>query len=157
MRKCEGPHLSYAQIAGFDAKLCRNGCGLLYGKIRLSGFDVLIVENDKALGELWSRHLERSGNRVVLRHDQHSAMQTLQTSLFDVVVVNVLLRGGSAFLISDAVRAQHPDTPVIFVNNTGFFADGSIFALSPNARAYVRPDTPPEDLTAMIEHFAKSA
>lgn len=123
----------------------------------MSGFDVLIVENDQDLGELWSRHLVRSGNHVVLRHDQPSAIQTLQETTFDIVVVNVLLRGGSAFVISDAVRAKQPDTPVIFVNNTGFFSDGSIFALSPNARAYVRPDTPPEDLTAMIEHFAKSA
>jgi len=123
----------------------------------MSGFDVLIVENDQDLGELWGRHLERSGNRVVLRQDQASAIQALQDRSFDIVVVNVLLRGGSAFLISDEVRSQHPDIPVIFVNNSGFFADGSIFALSPNARAYVRPDTPPEDLTAMIEHFAKSA
>lgn len=123
----------------------------------MSGFDVLIVENDQALGELWSRHLERSGNRVVLRLDQASAMQALEDSTFDVVVLNVLLRGGSAFLISDEVKSRQPDTPVIFVNNTGFFADGSIFALSPNARAYVRPDTPPEDLTAMVEHYARSA
>ncbi|MEM6579460.1 MAG: response regulator [Pseudomonadota bacterium] len=123
----------------------------------MSALDVLIVENDQALGELWSRHLERAGNRVVLRHDQTSAIDALRETSFDVVVLNVLLRGGSAFLISDEVRTQHPETPVIFVNNSGFFADGSIFALSPNARAYVRPDTPVEDLTAMIEHFAKSA
>ena len=125
--------------------------------VAMHGFDVLIVESDQALGEVWTRHLERSGNRVVLRHDQPSAIQALREISFDVVVVNVLLRGGSAFLISDEVRAQLPDVPVIFVNNTGFFSDGSLFALSPNARAYVRPDTPPEDLTAMIEHFANSA
>lgn len=123
----------------------------------MSGFDVLIVENDRALGNVWKSHLERSGNRVELRVDQDSAIETLQDHRFDVVVLNVLLRGGSAFVISDEVRSHQPDTPVIFVNNTGFFADGSIFALSPNARAYVRPDTPPEDLTAMVEHYARSA
>ncbi|MEM6375210.1 MAG: response regulator [Pseudomonadota bacterium] len=123
----------------------------------MSGVDVLIVENDQDLGELWRRHLERSGNRVTLRLDQASAIDELQQSKFDIVILNVVLRGGSAFVITDVVRQNQSETPVIFVNNTSFFADGSIFALSPNARASVRPDTPPEDLTAMVEHFAKSA
>jgi hypothetical protein len=42
---------------------------------------------------------------------------------------------------------------VIFVTDTTFFSDGSIFAITPNARALVRTSAPPEDIAAMVEHY----
>ncbi|MEM7075168.1 MAG: hypothetical protein AAGA28_03200 [Pseudomonadota bacterium] len=123
----------------------------------MTGFDVLIVESDVALGRVWSRHLERAGNRVVLEHEQQGAMQAIGITRFDVVILNVLLRGGSAFVLADELRGQNRNIPVIFVNRTAFFSDGSLFALSPNARAHVHPDTPPDDLAAMVEYYTRSA
>jgi len=43
------------------------------------------------------------------------------------------------------------------VTNTSFFSDGSIFQVSNNACAYVQSETPPEDLAAMVEHYARPA
>ena len=47
-----------------------------------------------------------------------------------------------------------PEARVIFVTNTTFFSDGSIFAHSPNACAYVPAATRPEDLAAMVDYYA---
>ena len=41
-----------------------------------------------------------------------------------------------------------------FVTNTTFFSDGSIFAHAQNARAFLQSNTPPEDLAAMVVHYA---
>ncbi|MEJ1993141.1 MAG: hypothetical protein P8X50_16030, partial [Maritimibacter sp.] len=49
----------------------------------------------------------------------------------------------------------NPDTRVIFVTSSTFFSDGSIFAMSPNACAFLSAHTPPEDLAAVIEYHAE--
>jgi hypothetical protein len=45
---------------------------------------------------------------------------------------------------------------VIFVTDTSFFSDGSIFNLAANACAFIQTNTPPEDIAALVEHYAGS-
>ncbi|MEO1138872.1 MAG: response regulator [Pseudomonadota bacterium] len=123
----------------------------------MAKIDVLIVESDPSLGGLWQRHLERNGMRVQLEQAQDGAEEALEASTFDVIILNIVLRGSSAFAIADISNALHPETPIIFVTNTTFFSDGSIFALCPNACAYLQSDTPPDDLTAMVEHYGRAS
>ncbi|MFV0513637.1 MAG: response regulator transcription factor [Jhaorihella sp.] len=115
---------------------------------------VLIVEGKPELGELWMRHLERQGATVTLVHDQAAAILALYGVRFDVIVLDLVLEGGSALAVADFANYRCPQTRVIFVTNTSFFSDGSIFAFSSNACAYVQSATPPEDLAAMVEHYA---
>ena len=49
---------------------------------------------------------------------------------------------------------RQPDAQVIFVTNTSFFSDGSIFQLFSHACAYVQSEMAPDDLAAIIEHYA---
>ena len=42
---------------------------------------------------------------------------------------------------------------MFFVTNT-FFSDGSIFQHCSNACGYIQSSTPPEDIAAMVEHYA---
>ena len=118
---------------------------------------VLIAESDPALGGLWQRHLQRRGMDVRLVAGQDGAATALNAQRFDVIILNICLEEGSALAISDLASYRHPDTRVIFVTNTSFFSDGSIFGLSPNACAYVQTDTPPDDLVAMVEHYGRAA
>lgn len=115
---------------------------------------VLIVESKPELGKLWQRHLERMGASVTLAHSQDDAILALCGSDFAIIVLDLVLDQGSALAVSDFASYRRPDTRVIFVTNTSFFSDGSIFAHSPNACAYVQSGTPPEDLAAMVEHYA---
>lgn len=116
--------------------------------------NVLIVESDPDLGALWQRHLERQGVDVRLALTQTSAIMALHSAEFDIIVLDLVLDDGSALAVADYASYRSPDTRVIFVTNTSFFSDGSIFAHSPNACAYVQSATPPEDLAAMVEHYA---
>ena len=117
---------------------------------------VLIVESKPELGTLWRRHLERLGVEVSLVHSQEAAILALCGSDYRVIVLDLVLDQGSALAVADFASYRRPDTRVIFVTNTSFFSDGSIFAHSSNACAYVQSGTPPEDLAAMVEHYAAS-
>jgi DNA-binding response OmpR family regulator len=115
---------------------------------------VLIVESNPDLGRVWKRHLERHGAEVTLVPGQEAAILALYGQDFEIIVLDLVLETGSALAVADFASYRRPDARVIFVTNTTFFSDGSIFAHSPNACAYVQSATPPEDLAAMVEHYA---
>lgn len=115
---------------------------------------ILIVESDAKLGGVWQAHMVRQGHAADLAQDQHDAACALERDMFDIIILDVVLARGSAFAVADLAVLRNPEVRIIFVTSTSFFSDGSIFALNANACAFVQTDTPPEDLTAMAEHFA---
>ncbi|MEO1733278.1 MAG: response regulator [Pseudomonadota bacterium] len=116
--------------------------------------NVLIVEAKPELGFIWQRHLMRQGADVEVAHSQERAIVALHTRCYDIIVLDLVLPGGSALAVADFASYRRPQARVIFVTNTSFFSDGSIFAHSPNACAYVQSEAPPEDLAAMVAHYA---
>ncbi|MEL7098077.1 MAG: response regulator [Pseudomonadota bacterium] len=115
---------------------------------------VLIVESAAHMARLWAAHLERGGMQVEIATSQEVAIASLSRNCPDVIVLDLVLEEGSALAVSDYASYRCPDARVIFVTNTTFFSDGSIFAHAENACAFVQSQTPPEDLAAMVEHYA---
>lgn len=118
--------------------------------------NILIVESRPELGALWKRHLERQGMCVELAAGQQDAVTYLADHGADIIVLDLVLADGSALAVSDFASYRHPNARVIFVTDTTFFSDGSIFNHASNACAFVPAGTPPEDLAAMVEHYAAS-
>jgi DNA-binding NtrC family response regulator len=119
---------------------------------------VLIVESNRALGQLWEAHLLRQGCEVSLVATGDEAVAILRDRPVDVIVLDVVLDEGSALAVADFASYRQPATRVVFVTNTSFFSDGSIFRHAPNACAFLRSATPVEDLSAVVEHYgARSA
>ena len=116
--------------------------------------NVLIVESKRHLAELWRRALERLGAHVDIASSQDQAADMAAAETYDIVVLDLILDEGSAFAVADFMNYRRPDAQVIFVTNTSFFSDGSIFQLFSNACAYVQSETAPDDLAAIIEHYA---
>ena len=117
---------------------------------------VLIVESNRELGTVWLRHLSRQSCEVVLANGQSEAVDHLLTETFEVILLDLVLEEGSALAVADFASYRQPDARVIFVTNTTFFSDGSIFAHSHNACAYVQSDAPPEDLVAIVDHYGRA-
>ncbi|QYX55796.1 response regulator [Roseovarius sp. SCSIO 43702] len=115
--------------------------------------EILIVESNPALGGLWRRHMERQGMCVALARGQDAAIEVLRERRVDVIVLNLFLAEGSALAVADFASYRHPETRIVFVTDTSFFSDGSIFAICANARAFLQSDMAPEDLTAMVAHY----
>lgn len=114
---------------------------------------VLIVESVPELADLWKRHLERQDMQVTCVGGQAGAIEHLSQHDTDIIIQDLVIEEGSALAIADYANYRQPEARVIFVTNTSFFSDGSIFAHSANARAFVQSATPPEDLAAMVAHY----
>lgn len=115
---------------------------------------VLIVESRPELARLWSKHLERQGADVVTATSEQAAVEQLRETDVDVIVLDLVLDVGSAFAVADYASYSQPSARVIFVTNTTFFSDGSIFRHIPNACAFLPSATSPEDLAAVVDHYA---
>ncbi len=114
---------------------------------------VLIVESLPELAAVWQRHLERQNMECAYAASQQEAIAHLSNCTVDIIILDLVIENGSALAIADYANYRQPDARVIFVTNTSFFSDGSIFAYSANARAFVQTNTPPEDLAAMVAHY----
>lgn len=145
---------SNEHVAGLDGVAVSHVPARCSGEV---GMHVLIVEPSRALGGVWSQHLERLGAQVTLVHDQEAAVEVLGRDEVQVIVLNLLPEEGSAFAVADYASVTRPDAKVVFVTNTTFFSDGSIFRHVPNARGFLGADTPPEDLAAMVDYWGGGA
>ncbi len=113
----------------------------------------LIVESNVALGRLWQRHLERLDVSVTVASTGERALNLIQSHIYDVIVLDLVLAEGSALAVADLANFRQPDANVVFVTDTTFFSDGSIFRHSANARAFIESATPPDDLAAIVHHY----
>ncbi len=116
---------------------------------------ILIVASNSDLTRIWSRHLERLGNDVAVVHSQAAAADYMRVHSVDVIVLDLNLKEGSAIAIADYASYRWPDARVVFVSNSTFFSDGSIFNHIPNAAAMVPAQTPPNDLAAIVEYHGR--
>lgn len=85
---------------------------------------------------------------------QDEATEFLAEHQVDVIVLNLVLSQGAALAVADYANYRQPGAQVVFVTDTSFFSDGSIWSHATNARALLPAGTPPEDLAAMIEHYS---
>ncbi len=118
---------------------------------------VLIVESEDGLARVWQRHLQRLGMIVARKKGQTDAIDHLAQNDTDIIILNIVLEEGSALAVADYASYRLPDARVIFVTNTSFFSDGSIFSFACNACAFLPCSTPPEDIAAMVEHYGASS
>jgi CheY-like chemotaxis protein len=114
---------------------------------------VLIVESNTSLSRVWGRHLERHGAVVIQAVSEKDAIAILRMQQVDIIVCNLMLEGNGAFAVADFASYRYPEARVVFVTASSFFSDGSIFQHIPNACAFLPLGTPPEDLTALVEHY----
>ena len=115
---------------------------------------VLIVQSAPGLRTVWKRHLERCDMVVTTASSQAEAIGHLEASSPDIIILDLVLVEGSALAVADYANYRCPSAQVIFVTNTRFFSDGSIFSHAANALAFVQRATPPSDLAAMVAHYA---
>ncbi|MEQ3624568.1 MAG: response regulator [Celeribacter sp.] len=115
---------------------------------------VLIVESEGDLGKTWQTHLESQGAEVSLAMSEDRAMMHLEQHDFDAIVLDLLLERGNALALADFIAYRQPKAQVMFVTNSTYFADGSIFQHASNARGFLSSASRPEDIAAMVVHYA---
>jgi DNA-binding NtrC family response regulator len=114
---------------------------------------VLIVEGNRDLARIWARFLARQGVQCTLAGTAAQAYAVLRLRPFDALVLDMELAHGGALAVADFATYRNPEMPIIPVTASGFFSDGAIFELIPNARGLLRTPLRLEDMAALIEHY----
>ncbi len=105
------------------------------GPVALAG-RILVVDDDHIVLDTLVRMLEPAGNTVIATDSAVAALQELERSPVDVVVVDVRLRDGDGLTVLRAVRQRWPDVPVIVISGYGTI-ESAVQAMKIGAFDYV--------------------
>ena len=109
---------------------------------------VLIVDDDQGLVSLLQRFLQNEGFQVHSVFDHRSGLDAALTGEYDVIILDVMLPGGSGFELLKSLRAQSR-VPVILLTARGEAVD-RILGLEIGADDYVPKPFDPRELVARI-------
>ena len=109
---------------------------------------VLIVDDDQGLVSLLQRFLQNEGFQVHAAFDHRSGLDAALTGEYDVVILDVMLPGGSGFELLKSLRTQSR-VPVILLTARGEAVD-RIRGLDIGADDYVPKPFDPRELVARI-------
>ena len=121
----------------------RSGKGKIVAVNRL-----LIVDDDRALVNLLKRFLEAEGFQVDGAYDQASGLQAARSGEHELIILDVMLPGGSGFELLKALR-QESDVPVLLLTARGEAVD-RILGLEIGADDYIPKPFDPRELVARI-------
>jgi DNA-binding response OmpR family regulator len=76
---------------------------------------ILFVEDDREVADYVSRGLEEENNSVTVSFDGVSALQTAQSSSFDIIVLDVMLPFLDGFEVTRRLRARSVTTPILLL------------------------------------------
>jgi two-component system response regulator CpxR len=109
---------------------------------------VLIVDDDQGLVSLLQRFLQNEGFQVYAVFDHRSGLDAALSGEYDVIILDVMLPGGSGFELLKSLRA-HSRVPVILLTARGEAVD-RILGLEIGADDYVPKPFDPRELVARI-------
>jgi DNA-binding response OmpR family regulator len=80
---------------------------------------ILVVEDEQHLAEGLRFNLEAEGHEPQLVADGEAALEKIQNSNFDAVVLDVMLPGIDGFEVAKQMRERHDYTPVLMLTARG--------------------------------------
>ncbi|MDJ0639878.1 MAG: hypothetical protein QNJ20_13675 [Paracoccaceae bacterium] len=118
---------------------------------------ILIAASNCELAKIWTRHLERQNQVVHIVDNQQDAVDYLCEHEPEVLVLDVMLEQGSAIAIADFSCYRRPNTQIVFVTRSTFFADGSLFQHIPNTAAIIPERTKPTDFAEIVAYHGRAS
>lgn len=118
---------------------------------------ILIVASNAKLAGLWASHLERQDHAVTVVASQAEAIDFLCENEPDVLVLDVMLQDGSVIATADFASYRRPETRIVFVTRSSFFADGTLFQHIPNTAAIIPEKTEPADLAEIVAYHGRAS
>lgn len=80
---------------------------------------VLVIDDDERLRALLRRYLSDNGFMVTTAADAAEARSTLETLVFDLLVVDVMMPGEDGLALTRALRADGNVVPVLMLTVRG--------------------------------------
>ena len=111
---------------------------------------ILLVDDERALLEVWSEILTHAGWTVETAGDGAAALQILTRSSFDAILTDIDMPGLNGLQLLRAIRTRDLDVPVVLMTgNPG--TDTAIEAVEHGALRYLVKPVPTAVLTKAVE------
>ena len=81
----------------------------------MTGYRVLLLEDDASLGAVLQEHLQMQGCSVTLCVDGHQGTSAFESGEFDICLVDIMMPKKDGFAFAEDVRRTDPDIPLIFL------------------------------------------
>lgn len=116
---------------------------------------ILVVDDDTRLRNLLGKFLQENDFEVQLAGDTSQARELLDGQDFDLLIVDVMMRGETGFEFTKSFR-QENDTPIIILTARGD-VDDRIEGLQSGAQDYLSKPFEPKELLLRIQNIIKSS
>lgn len=84
---------------------------------------VLVIEDDRRMASLLAQALKEDGSHVTVCHDGVEGLSTALSPEFDVIVLDLMLPGMDGFQVTQRLRQQGRQTPVLMLTARDSRAD----------------------------------
>jgi two-component system phosphate regulon response regulator OmpR len=116
--------------------------------------NVLVIDDDERIRDLVSRYLNEHGFLAMKAEDAAQAQEIMQSFIFDILVVDVMMPGQTGVEFTQELRAQGMGTPVLLLTAMGEVED-RIAGLSAGADDYLPKPFDPRELVLRIDAILK--
>jgi two-component system, OmpR family, phosphate regulon response regulator OmpR len=116
---------------------------------------LLVVDDDDRIRALLKRYLASLGHGVTVARDAASARALIDSLVFDLIILDVMMPGEDGISLTRALRAER-ETPIILLTARGD-ASHRIEGLSAGADDYLAKPFEPEELALRIASVLKRA
>ena len=82
-------------------------------------FNILIVEDDKELSQLFQKVLEKNGYQVKCASDGMQALETLDTAYIDLIISDIMMPVMDGYELVSRLRAAGYQIPVLMITAKG--------------------------------------
>ncbi len=86
-------------------------------------FNILVIEDDSDLRELFMRTLTKNGYKVLGTENADSALKLLETEFIDLIISDVMMPGTDGFEFVRELRECDIDIPVLIITAKGNITD----------------------------------
>ena len=117
---------------------------------------VLIAEDDEVIANSMATHLRRAGMEVEVAHDGERALKKLRFERPDIAVVDLMLPGTDGWRITETLRAEGIETPIVIVSARGSEHD-KVHALQLGVDDYLAKPFGMRELVARVEAVLRRA
>lgn len=116
-------------------------------------YHILVIDDDTRLRNLLGRFLDENGFYVSLAKDTEEAKNLMQSTSFNLLIVDVMLQGESGVDFTDHVR-KSSKLPIIMLTARGETED-RIKGLEAGADDYIQKPFEPKELLLRINNILK--
>lgn len=116
--------------------------------------NILIIDDDKSIGDLLKKILEKEGHKVDTELSGKIAIKKIEKTKYDIIFVDIKLQDINGLEIINYIKKINPQTIAIIITGYGSI-NNAVEALNKGADAYINKPIKLEELLTTIENKIK--